>query len=108
MDVPVLVLFIDPLDGARVAKGVVMDVWDDGLQVECIHWERAERPTRQIFSESGLRSLACYNPERLKQTPKPIPLLTALPLLVQNALLMRAVFWPTSVGMIYSSCTLGF
>jgi hypothetical protein len=62
--VPVLVLFIDPPEGARVIKGIVMDVWDDGLQVECIHWDRAERPTHQIFSESGLRSLACYNPER--------------------------------------------
>lgn len=57
VDVPVLALFTDPPGCARVAKNVVMDVWDDGLQVEWIHWERAERPTRQIFSESVRASL---------------------------------------------------
>lgn len=62
---PCFVLLIDPPGCARVTKSVVMGVWDDGLQVEWIHWERAERPMRQLFSESGLRSLACYNPERL-------------------------------------------
>lgn len=70
MGISVCVLFHDPPDGGRVAKGKIIAVTEEEVRIVWEVWERGDRPVRDTFTEAELRCIAFEDPHPPSRHPR--------------------------------------